>query len=45
MGIFTDYDKICDEFYKEIKRVETGNIKDEEEGQVLYIVKRDKDSI
>ena len=41
LGIYSDFDKMCDDIEKEFRIVASQSIEQEEEGAVLYIVKRD----
>lgn len=42
MGKFTDYSKMCDALCKVFKDVAKSEIAEEEEGNVLYFIKRPK---
>lgn len=43
LGVYSDYDKLCDDLEKEYVKVSGKSIRDEEEGAVLYMVKRHKE--
>lgn len=43
MGNFTDYNKMCDALCKVFKDVAKSEIAEEEEGNVLYFLKRPKE--
>ena len=43
IGVYSDYDKLCDDTEKEFRIVAGQTIADEEEGAVLYMVRRDMD--
>ena len=40
-GLYNNYDKLCDKLYELFKEVAKSKIADEEEGSVLYLIKRD----
>eukprot|EP00347_Sterkiella_histriomuscorum_P011394 403372627 len=42
-GLYNSYEMLCNGLYKVFRDVAKGKIVDEEEGSVLYLVKRDKD--
>ena len=44
LGVYNDYDKLCDDLEKEYVRVAGMSISEEEEGAVLYMVVRHKDN-
>ncbi len=41
-GLFNDYDSLCNGVYKGFREVAKSKIADEEEGSVLYFIKRNK---
>ena len=43
LGLFDDYDQLCDNLCRVFKDVAKSEIAQEEEGNVLYFVKRPKD--
>lgn len=43
MGVYSDYDKMCDDLVQEYNNVARQSIQNEEEGAVLYMIKRDKE--
>ena len=43
IGIYTDYDRMCDDLEKEYVKVSGKSIREEEEGAVLYMVKRHRE--
>lgn len=45
LGLYNNYDMMCNCLYKVFRDVAKSKIVDEEEGSVLYLVKRDKDGI
>ena len=40
-GIYSTFDELCDGLYKIFKDVAQGKLNEEEEGSVLYLIKRD----
>lgn len=42
VGLFQDYDSLCNGIYKTYRDVAKSKIVDEEEGSVLYLIKRSK---
>jgi hypothetical protein len=43
MGLYNDYDHMCDDLQSEFERVSGLSIRDEEEGMVIYFVLRHKE--
>jgi hypothetical protein len=43
IGVYSDFDKMCDDIQEEFRNVAMQTIQNEEEGAVLYFIKRDKD--
>ena len=41
LGVFTDYDKMCDTLCKAFKDTSKSEIAEDEEGNVLYFVRKD----
>ena len=44
LGLFSDYKSLCDKLYQTFKEVAKSKIVDEEEGSVLYLIKRDRNT-
>jgi hypothetical protein len=44
LGVYSDYDRMCDDLEREFVRVSGMTIREEEEGAVLYLLKRHKES-
>ena len=42
LGLFTDFESLCNVIYKTFRDIAKGKIVEEEEGSVLYLIKRDK---
>lgn len=42
LGLYNNYDMLCNGLYKAFRDVAKSKIVEEEEGSVLYLVKRDK---
>ena len=43
LGLFNEYSSLCNGLYKAFRDVAKSKITDEEEGSVLYLVRRNKD--
>jgi hypothetical protein len=43
LGLYSDFDKLCDDVEKEFRIVAAQTIEEEEEGAVLYMVRRDRE--
>jgi hypothetical protein len=43
MGLYNDYDHLCDDLVTEFERVSSLSISEEEEGAVIYFVKRHRE--
>jgi hypothetical protein len=45
VGVFTDYDQMCDSVADFFKKISKSAISEEEEGSVLYFIKRTEDAV
>ena len=43
MGVYTNYDQLCDDLEKEYAEISASTIAHAEEGVVIYFIKRDKE--
>jgi len=42
LGLFTDYDKLCDKLVKVNQSIQSKSVNDNDEGAVIYLIKRVK---